>query len=278
MILSGHAVRDAGGRQVGLASRFVESIQRKGRLTFTGREFAKAAPIGEAARRAALRRLAAKGRIRRLTSRRDFFVIVPPEYAAMGGPPLAFYLGPFMRDLGLPYYVGLLSAAEWYGAAHFAVQGVQVVTAVNLRPIKIGRETITFVMSRNVERTPRRTLNRAGAKIEVSTPEATLLDLVRYTRAAGGLNRVATIVASLGSECGVAGLREALRIGEDVPSAQRLGYLLELTGHAQLVEVVAQWLQDRRPRRRRLEPAAGSAGEIDDRWNLRINVAVEVTR
>src|SRR5262245_16354228 len=130
-------------RSSGLVARFVDDLQRQGLCTFTDAELGLRSPQSRGARRAALWRLHRDGRVVRPLPRDDFFVVVPHEHHSMGAPPSSWYLDGLMKHLHIPfYYVGLLTAAQWHGASHFAVQETQVVVPRQLRPIQVGREHI----------------------------------------------------------------------------------------------------------------------------------------
>jgi len=44
------------------------------------------------------------------------------EYRVAGAPPASWYIDDFMKAVGTPYYVGVLTAAALHGAAHQAPQ------------------------------------------------------------------------------------------------------------------------------------------------------------
>ena len=68
-------------------------------------------------------------------------------------------------------------------------------------------------------------------RMKISSPELTALDLLRYPRAAGGLDNVATVLTDLGGRLDAERLA-ALSKGFERPVVQRLGYLLARLGHA----------------------------------------------
>lgn len=261
----------------GYVANFIDGLQQQGRYTFALSELAGAASVTPAALRAAITRLIAKGRLRRFTPKGDFFVIVPHEHHSLGAPPVAWILDDYMRHLGMSYYVGLLSAAEWHGAAHFAVQEAQVVVSAQLRPVTLGREHVRFFVKHTAAATPVEIRTTEAGSVRVSTPEATLLDLVRYRHAAGGLGRVATIVAELGRRSNPAGLRTALDVADDPPSAQRLGYLLERLGLKSLAGAARQWISQHRHSVCALEPSLPAEGPRRAPWDVIENASVEVS-
>ena len=66
-----------------------------------------------------------KSQIVRVSPRQGFFLIVAPEYRAMGAPPAAWWLHEYLQWLGQPYYLALQSAASLYGSNPQAVQETQ---------------------------------------------------------------------------------------------------------------------------------------------------------
>jgi predicted transcriptional regulator of viral defense system len=255
--------------------QYVDSVQRTGRYTVTTDEAARVVDLSPSGWAKALRRLHASGRIVRPLPRRGFFIIIPHEYWSIGSPPAAWYLGDLMRFLGVDaYYVGLLTAAEWHGASHFAVQETQVVVPRRLRPIRVGRDMIRFFQRNDAAATPVEELQVETGMIRVSTPEATAVDLVR---AAAGLSTTATVLADLKERLRLPALRRALDSANDVTAAQRLGYLLELAGQTEAASLVAEWLSMRPRRVRALDASVPSRdAPIAERWALRVNVDVEV--
>jgi predicted transcriptional regulator of viral defense system len=267
-------------RRRGAVASFVEALQARGRYAFNADEVAQAVPATPVARAAALRRLVASGRLTRVGSHQPFFVIVPAEYRGVGAPPAAWVLDDYMRFLGAPYYLGLLSAAEWYGATHFALQVTQVVTAVQRRPVRIGRERIQFITKREAAKTPVRHESTPGGPLRVSTPEATMLDLVRYPAPSGGLSSAATAIAVLAVAGTPGGLTEILDAAADVAASQRLGFLLEQLQARRLAAAVERWLGRHPPvRLRALDPGMPVTGcPVARRWSLWENAPIEVTR
>lgn len=253
---------------------FVDTRQRLGRYSFTDSELASASPQTPVARRAALGRLHRQGRIVRPLPRHRFFVVVPHEHHSAGAPPLAWYLDGLMRFLGVPeYYVGLVTAAQWHGASHFAVQETQIVVPRQLRPVRVGRETIRFFTKAAAAATPVEVRTTEGGTVRVSTPEATAADLVRYADAAGGLNLVATVLAELAPRLKPAALPAA---ASDLATAQRLGHLLDQVAGPRLTGTLARRVAAQLPRVRPLDPRSPARdAPVDARWRLRVNTTVE---
>ena len=67
--------------------------------------------------------------------------------------------------------------------------------------------------------------------MKLSSPELTALDLLRYPRAGGGLDNVATVIADLAEHLN-AGKLATLAAAYERSVSQRLGYLLDLFGRS----------------------------------------------
>lgn len=57
---------------------------------------------------------------------RGFYVIITDEYALRGTVPQEVYLDQMMQHLKRTYYIALLNAAEYHGAAHQAPMSFSV--------------------------------------------------------------------------------------------------------------------------------------------------------
>ena len=105
---------------------FTEQLLSEGRATFSFEEAKGSLRVSDAALRASVRRLKEKGVL--AAPIQKFFVILPPEYRVMGCLPAAHFIPDLMKYVGAKYYVCLLSAGEYYGAAHQRPQVFQVMT------------------------------------------------------------------------------------------------------------------------------------------------------
>lgn len=103
----------------------VDSCQARGQYVLTRVRALDELGVSDQALKKAVRRLVAKRRL--AVPRRGFFVIIPLEYREAGAPPPSWFIDELMRFCGRQYYVGLLSAAALYGAAHQQPQEFQVI-------------------------------------------------------------------------------------------------------------------------------------------------------
>jgi len=254
-------------------AKFVENLTVSGRYHFTTHEAAKALNISIVAARTAIRRLRKKGAI--ATPHRGFHVVVPPEYRSLACLPPEQFIPYLMEHLSLNYYVSLLSAAEFHGAAHQRPQVFQVVVALNRPRIRCGKVRIQFVARHNISKIPTLTKNTPRGYILVSSAEATAFDLVGYVHYCGGFDNVTTVLVELAESLKGEELARVASLSP-VPWAQRLGYLLEMAGARALTEPLAKHVANVAREYVPLDPKQGEKGLTrSSRWKLVINAEVE---
>jgi predicted transcriptional regulator of viral defense system len=210
-------------------SSYMTRLLSTGRVVFCAQEARKALGVSQGALLDAAERQQRKKHL--VSPRRGFYVIVPPQYLSWGAPPPPWYIDDLMRHEGRPYYVGLLKAAELHGATHQAVMEFQIVTDKRLPKIRAGRSAITFYYRKNMAAASKGTEDRKTdtGRMKISSVELTMLDLVRYPHAAGGLDNIATIISDLADRID-AGKLATLSAAYERSIRQRLGYLLDRFG------------------------------------------------
>ena len=255
------------------ARNVIADLAARGRYHFSSSELRSALGVSGAAARQALSRLAAKGEI--ASPARGFYVIVPPEYRRLGCLPADQFVPALMEHRNVRYYVGLLSAAQYHGAAHHRPQEFQVVVERNRPPIVCGAVRVAFVARRALDAVPVESVNNPRGTVVVSTVEATAVDLVGYMRRAGGLDRVAGVLSELGDEMDSKRLVEACE-SASVLWAQRLGYLLEHVGAGKKAALLKQDVRRRARSFTKLLPGASSEDSPRSKeWRLLVNASIE---
>lgn len=253
---------------------WVDSLQSEGRYTFTSSEAISALGGKKIAFKRAAARLTRKGRL--IIARRGFYVIVTLEYQSIGSPPPSWYIDTLMKEWKHPYYVGLLSAAAIHGAAHQKPQEFQVVTNIRLRPLRVGRGKVHFFVKSSLTITPATAVKTETGLMQVSTPEATALDLVRYATSVGGLDHVATVLAELSERIDPQALIKLAKKEPESSVVQRLGYLLDHVGASRVATPMATWLARQKPSMAALRPEKNpKARHKRNRWNLVVNEKIE---
>jgi predicted transcriptional regulator of viral defense system len=252
-------------------ARLPDHLIGQGRYTATTEEITRLTGRDADAVRHGLARLRRQGRL--FSPARGFHVVVPPEYRSWKAVPADWFVDDLMAYLRRSYYVGLLSAASLHGASHQAPQVFQIVTEREHHDRDFGRVRLRFYQSAWVPKTPTIVRNSHTGTLKVSTPEATVVDLVDRPRDGGGLSNIATIVKEIEPLEGA----ELARLSALRPRAhaRRLGWLLQ-----HFRDDV-----DLAPLRRAAEPEAGKPvalspgsrrpGPLDRRWGVRVNTEVE---
>src|SRR5713101_9205312 len=175
------------------ARDYIGGLAARGQYHFTTAETCQSLRVSPAAAKLALLRLAKQGLV--ASPARGFYVIVPPEYRQLGCLPADQFVPALMERVKLSYYAGLLSAAQYHGAAHHRPQTFQVVLAKPRRPIQCGAVRVVFIVRKHITQVAVQPFNTPRGTILVSTPEATALDLVGYANHVGGLDNAATVLS-----------------------------------------------------------------------------------
>jgi hypothetical protein len=230
-------------RQIGAAESFIDKQLILGRVAFSLDELIEESGLSIIAAKNQLRRLS--GKVIRVSPRQPFFLIVSPEHRIMGAPPAIWWLQDFFNWLGRPYYLALHSAAGEFGSNPQALQVTQVITDRPLRTIKVGRVQMQFFVKSNIKQIPTQQLPQASAPLYISTPEATVFDLVQYAARIGGINRVAETIRPLLPKLRARELKRVLNVENTPPVAQRLGFVFEAIGAKRLADAVYNWLPEK---------------------------------
>ena len=251
----------------------IDEFAAKGRYCFSFKEIAEKLDASPGAIKSALHRLKKKGEL--AVPYQEFYVILSPEHRTRGCLPPQQFIPALMEHLSEVYYAGLLSAAEFHGAAHQRPQVFQVVVAKARRPIECGQVRVEFIFRKNAADIPTEERNTTAGTVKISTPEATALDLIGYVRHCAGLDNVATVLAELAEKIDINRLIEVAGYSP-VAWVQRLGYLLELLGENEKADMVAGYLKASHPMPTPLMPGASVKGaKKNNRWHVFVNTAVE---
>jgi len=255
--------------------KWVDDLQAGGKYDFLRRDALAESGLSADAVKKALQRLAARGRVAK--AKDYFFVIVPLEYASAGGPPASWFIHDLMAAMERPYYVGLLTAAGLHGASHHQPQEFQVVTDRPIRLIMVGRSRIRFFASRFVSGAAAIDLKTPTGSMRVSTPETTAVDLVRFAKAAGQLDNVATVISELVSKLDPKKLVAAVKVVGDLPNAQRLGYILDRVRARKVAGPLRLWVERQSPHAIPLRShRRGHEGKEDRRWHVIVDQPLEI--
>jgi predicted transcriptional regulator of viral defense system len=205
---------------------WVDDLPRHGKTTFSVEEAESFFPEKPASSvRRALARLVSAGKIRSV--RKGFYAITLPEYGIEGVAPPADYIDGLMSYLNKDYYIALLTAASYQGASHQAPQSFQIISNCVLHETRKGNVRIEPIYKKRIIPKYLTVVNSRTASVKVSKPELTAMDLMIYTKRAGGINHVVTVLGELAESLDFGRIDRDFFDGVPVSAVQRLGYLLD---------------------------------------------------
>ncbi len=255
--------------------KYLEKLQSKGVYTFTRDDLKKNLPISLAGINMSISRYLKRGKIARVKS--GFYVIVPPEYKKSGILPPFWFADDLMSYIDSEYYVGLSSAAAIYGASHQQARIFQIVSAKQVKDIRVKNLKINFISKNKIEPEKYiRSKKTETGKVKISSPELTCFDLVRYISQSGGINSVTTVLQELHEEIEWKKLFELADYYKKAIYVQRLGYLFEYLGFAESAVRLNEWLEGKNSYPVYLVPDKRRKSlRMDKKWKVLINRQVE---
>ena len=262
---------------------WIEDLPKRGRITFSidevERQFVN---MAKETIQSSIYRMASKGRV--CSVWRNYYAVVPVEYALRGFVPPIEYIDNLMRHLGHRYYVGLLSAAALHGSSHQQPQSFMVVANSDNIKSKVSRNVdIRFFVKSHICDDFIQRKKASYAEVMVSDPVMTALDLILYENRIGGLERAAAIIGGLAEEFDFTSVDPQLWVSFPTPVVQRFGYIVEMVlEYAELGDTVYQALRniDGGFRKSFLDPRARlkETGEYqyNPRWKIIVNADMEI--
>lgn len=259
---------------------WVKDLQKRGRLTFSRQEVAQQfSSKTEISVRNMLSRLVKKSVI--VSIWKGFYVIVPLKYAARSIVPPELYLDDLMKFLNRPYYVGLLNAAVYYGAAHQQPQTLSVLTCnPAIRDSNKKGNRISFFVKKEIRLSLIRSFKTETGYLQVSTPELTAADLISYQKEVGGLNRVSTVLNELSDYMNFKNVKSDFFKNNPVSTIQRLGFLLEeILQKPDLSNDLFVKARENRCKFQKIPLKHGNSFEnenVNRRWKVSVNELIEI--
>lgn len=206
-------------------SDWIKEQEQRGITAFSFQQVRRVfAERSEKALKTDVNRLASSKRIQNVY--RGFYVIIPTQYQLKGVVPPTYYINELMEYLGKPYYVGLLSAAAIYGASHQRAMKTQIVT-IGPRPrISNKNSLLDWNYRQQIPGELIESRNAEMGRINYSSAELTVVDIVQFASNIGGYQRATTVLAELVEVLDMAKMERVLPY-TTTTAIQRLGYLLE---------------------------------------------------
>lgn len=205
---------------------YIKKIRQTGKRCFTIEQVISDLNISRNYARVALHRLLSVGDI--ISPAKGLYVIVPPENQPYGSIPAEELVPILMKYFQVDYYVSLLTAASFYGAAHQKPSRFQIITNKRINhPLKFGQIELELVYKKSLVNLPTQDFTVNTGYLKVATPELVAIDILNYPNRSGGLNHIATVLSELIESIDenklillADGINEKYQL-------QRLGYILE---------------------------------------------------
>jgi predicted transcriptional regulator of viral defense system len=252
--------------------KYLTEVRAQGRYAFTLEELKNEFAVSYPALKQNLYRLKLKKEVVQI--RQGFYVIIPPEYSKQGMLPPYLFIDDLMKSLDKPYYVGLLSAAALYGAAHQQPMGYTVISQ-SPAPRSIDRLKIVFFSRQDFLQDGIIQKKTSAGYINVSSPELTALEFFDYIHKFG-INRITTVLQELAEAMKPAPLLKIARQYPNTAAIQRLGYILEREVTAEkLLDSLWKALNERVCFPVPLSPQKEKKGKTDNKWEIIKNMEIE---
>jgi predicted transcriptional regulator of viral defense system len=263
-----------GGGWVSKAKAYIDDLTANGCISFTIREFCDVVGVAYKTAKKALAYLKKEREI--ASPSKGYYLILTPEFRKQGCLPADYFIDDLMRHLNKNYYICLLSAALYYGAAHQQPQKLQVMIDKKIRNIQCGNAHIEFIRNSHCSKVPTQQLNTKTGTIKISTPEATAMDMMKYMKQSGGVGRVATVLDELAESLSAKKLNEFVTQLAEHSSAFRLGFLLDKLGHHELAEKLYETVKTKSvPVIPLVRYTTITGAPRNKKWHIAINANVE---
>ena len=258
--------------------KYVENLQSQGRYVFSLKEvkseFNKVKTGNSLSM--ALLRLSQKGKI--VSVKKGVYVIVPPEYAGSEILSPYLFINDMMKYSGREYYLGLLSAAAFHGAAHQQPQEICVVTTKpSIRTILVRGVKINFICRENIRLQGIEERKTDTGYIRISGPELTAVDLIQFRKRGGELIRVTEVIGELLDKLDSKKLKKLAHSHIPIPVIQRFGYILDNVFKEKLLaDALFNAVKSRLKRLTALNPSYDiSSFKSENRWKIIENTILE---
>jgi predicted transcriptional regulator of viral defense system len=252
--------------------KYLIEVRSQGRYAFTLDEIENKFNMPYHNLRQVLYRLKKKNEIVQI--RQGFYVIIPPEYSKQVIIPPYLYIDDLMKSLDKPYYVGLLSAAALYGAAHQQPTGYTVIIQ-SPAPRSVEKLKIVFFSKQELLQDGIVQRKTPAGYINVSSPELTAFDFFDYIHKFG-INQITTILQELSEEMRPSLLSKIAKQYPNTAAIQRLGYVLDTAVSSEKLSIALwQVLQKRDFFPVPLSPQKAKKGETDSKWKIIQNMEIE---
>ena len=259
-------------------SKYLESLAIGGQRYFLTKDVCATLSMKQSVLSVSISRLALNGKVKMI--RRGFGI-----YTGLTNGVLhpSFFIDAMMTFMNARYYVGLLNAASYFGASHQAVMTYTVVVDRVMKPILLDGLTIEFVTKNDFGDDGIDKVAGEGGYFNLSRPELTVIDLIRFPKKSGHLNNIATVYEDLTERLDMKKF-SAVCLSSRTPTSalQRIGFIFEtILDRSDIAKIIYQVFIRRTASRIRLSTYSGDKKEpavsesFNKKWKLYVNTVVE---
>jgi predicted transcriptional regulator of viral defense system len=260
---------------------WVEDLPKRGKITFSKEEIDLHFPhLTNRNIQNTLNRLVVRKTIQSVWH--GFWVVVPVEYGLNGVVDPIEYIAQLMNFLDKKYYIGLLSAAAFHGAAHQQPMELMLITDSNHLRKKVKNDIkISFTAKKEIPQPYVQQITARSGYIPISTPELTAIDLLLYIKNVGGMNRVATVLYELAEVIDFEKISLDFFKNVNTANIQRLGYLLDKLEFTSVATSLFNKTKEANLKFRnyplciKKQPMNLADFPVDKRWKIIINEEIE---
>lgn len=252
---------------------YLTKIQSKGRYLITLSELKDKFNVSEKAILQNIFRLKNKNKLAHV--RKNFYVIIPPQYSNRGMVPPTLFVNDMMEFLNREYYVGLFSAAALHGAGHQQPMEFQLITQKPaFRNINSQKLAISFFTKNEWEQNQIIEKKTEVGYLKVSSPELTAFDLVQYHKRIGGLNRTLLVLEELAETIRPSILLQTTKT-QKIPNIQRLGFLFDKLGYEALSNSLGRFINQSTKDIPLSLTRKNRTGRINKKWKIIENTELD---
>lgn len=205
---------------------YLDKLRRSGEINFTFEQIVQDLQISDNAAKSGIYRLKKRNKI--ITPLKGLYVIVPPEHQPYGSIPAEELVPIIMKHLQADYYVGLLSAALFFGVTHQKPARFQIITNKRIKhSLEFGEVVIEIIYKASLDKLPLQNFIVNTGYLKIATPELIAIDLFKYSKRAGGISHIATVLSELVPSIDENKLIKLAEILGEVSQIQRIGFMLE---------------------------------------------------
>lgn len=248
---------------------FIQHNLRNGRKTFSMKELIIFKGENVNAAKQFIKYSIRKKFIKNLSE--GFYAIYSPSEKDSGKIPPGDFIDQLMGYKKINYYTGLLSAAAFYGAAHYRSLVYQVIADKQVHTPENILEGINFHKKKYF---PEYCIIRQKGNygyINYSSPALTAYDLFKYENESGTISNIILVISDILPQIKISDIKYLLKNDLEVTYIQRLGYILEKLEADKLIEPLYEYSK-KATAYIPLSRSGNKSGNKNSKWKIIENV------